>query len=604
MAPKSKKPPVEIKPEFELPPPGSEPPRKKKKKNAPDKPQPEWMFPADQENPVLNPNPESETHRLKDEKERDQAINFLQHRSVTAPMKAPPPDLLLTLVGAFLTSYGFNHTSRLYTTQVQSRKKLDAWKTELGAKLPQGFPDLVKIFKEWYKGYQEKSQVEETSSSDSDDSDNAKAIKKSKKAKKAKKGVEAEAKAREAAAAKVIAKDITSSSGSESSDEEIVSDADVKDATPPQKPTMKFSKSSKIKSSPLSTSSSSSDSDADDEKDNAGTELQIPAASQKPTVNGLVNTLKRKASPSSYSSSESESESESDSDTSSSAGVRAVSVNKEAPSLVTSQPQSSVLVSKLSANPSSSDTSSSDTSSSDSESAAELSKSAAATTAVAKAESESSLDSSSSDSESDDDVPKSTLSTTITTMAEASSSSSSSESLSSDSESSEVNFSKPPKSTITKTTKVVTTKPKQVSSDSSVTLQASSVQEPSAVNTNLSSTSSSDSSTSADQQATTTVTTTTTTSIKRKRSSSPTPKASQFTKKQTTPFQRVPQDTLVDPKMASNAYRSYDYADRAHQDLSVTKGKGFTKEKNKKKRGSYRGGAIDVSGGKGFKFED
>ena len=56
--------------------------------------------------------------------------------------------------------------------------------------------------------------------------------------------------------------------------------------------------------------------------------------------------------------------------------------------------------------------------------------------------------------------------------------------------------------------------------------------------------------------------------------------------------------------MASNAYRSYDYADRAHQDLSVTKGKGFTKEKNKKKRGSYRGGAIDVSGGKGVKFED
>jgi len=75
-------------------------------------------------------------------------------------------------------------------------------------------------------------------------------------------------------------------------------------------------------------------------------------------------------------------------------------------------------------------------------------------------------------------------------------------------------------------------------------------------------------------------------------------------KKQNTPFQRVPKDTPVDPKMASNAYRSYDYAERAHQDLSVTKGKGFTKEKNKKKRGSYRGGAIDVSGGKGIKFED
>lgn len=54
----------------------------------------------------------------------------------------------------------------------------------------------------------------------------------------------------------------------------------------------------------------------------------------------------------------------------------------------------------------------------------------------------------------------------------------------------------------------------------------------------------------------------------------------------------------------SNAYRSYDYAEKAYKDLSVTRGKGFTKEKNKKKRGSYRGGAIDISGGKGFKFDD
>jgi len=57
-------------------------------------------------------------------------------------------------------------------------------------------------------------------------------------------------------------------------------------------------------------------------------------------------------------------------------------------------------------------------------------------------------------------------------------------------------------------------------------------------------------------------------------------------------------------KYVSNSYVSYDYADRAYQDLSVTRGKGFTKEKNKKKRGSYRGGPIDTSGGKSFKFED
>lgn len=52
------------------------------------------------------------------------------------------------------------------------------------------------------------------------------------------------------------------------------------------------------------------------------------------------------------------------------------------------------------------------------------------------------------------------------------------------------------------------------------------------------------------------------------------------------PFSRIPADQYVDPKFASNAYVSYDYADRAHRDLVVTKGKGFTKEKNKKKRGT------------------
>ena len=38
-----------------------------------------------------------------------------------------------------------------------------------------------------------------------------------------------------------------------------------------------------------------------------------------------------------------------------------------------------------------------------------------------------------------------------------------------------------------------------------------------------------------------------------------------------------------------------DYGDRASRDLIVTRGAGFRKEKNKKKRGSYRGGEITVS---------
>jgi len=75
-------------------------------------------------------------------------------------------------------------------------------------------------------------------------------------------------------------------------------------------------------------------------------------------------------------------------------------------------------------------------------------------------------------------------------------------------------------------------------------------------------------------------------------------------KKGNVPFSRIPENIKIDEKFSSNKYVSYDYADRAHKDLVVTKGKGFTKEKNKKKRGSYRGGAIDTSGGKGIKFDD
>ncbi|GJC89653.1 lisH domain-containing protein C1711.05 [Colletotrichum liriopes] len=69
------------------------------------------------------------------------------------------------------------------------------------------------------------------------------------------------------------------------------------------------------------------------------------------------------------------------------------------------------------------------------------------------------------------------------------------------------------------------------------------------------------------------------------------------------PFSRIPDEVYVNPKFASNEYVPNDYSQRAHEDLIVTKGKGFTKEKNKKKRGSYRGGLIDISEKKGIKFE-
>ena len=75
-------------------------------------------------------------------------------------------------------------------------------------------------------------------------------------------------------------------------------------------------------------------------------------------------------------------------------------------------------------------------------------------------------------------------------------------------------------------------------------------------------------------------------------------------KKSNVPFSRIPKDTYVDPKFSTNAFHGYDYARQAHEKLIVTKGKGFTKEKNKGKRGSYRGGLIDVNTKHGIKFDD
>ncbi len=69
------------------------------------------------------------------------------------------------------------------------------------------------------------------------------------------------------------------------------------------------------------------------------------------------------------------------------------------------------------------------------------------------------------------------------------------------------------------------------------------------------------------------------------------------------PFSRIRKDIQVDPRLASNAYNAHGWGRQAHEDLVVTKGKDFTKEKNKKKKGSYRGGFIDTSARNGIKFE-
>lgn len=68
-------------------------------------------------------------------------------------------------------------------------------------------------------------------------------------------------------------------------------------------------------------------------------------------------------------------------------------------------------------------------------------------------------------------------------------------------------------------------------------------------------------------------------------------------------FSRIDADQKIDPRFASNKYVGYDYAEKAHRALSVTKGRGFTKEKNKKKRGAYKGGIIDTQS-RAIKFDD
>ena len=128
-------------------------------------------------------------------------------------------------------------------------------------------------------------------------------------------------------------------------------------------------------------------------------------------------------------------------------------------------------------------------------------------------------------------------------------------------------------------------------SDSSTTLKAISPQKTTkpADTFSLSESSDSDSSSSSDNEADNKPTKIEI-GVKRKSPPSARPAAiptpAKLPKTTSTPFSRIPADTKVDPRFASNKYISYDYANRAHQDLIVTKGKGFTKEKNKKKRGA------------------
>ena len=72
-------------------------------------------------------------------------------------------------------------------------------------------------------------------------------------------------------------------------------------------------------------------------------------------------------------------------------------------------------------------------------------------------------------------------------------------------------------------------------------------------------------------------------------------------KAKNTPFRRVRvEDHVVDSRLADNSYLGKagqdrtEYGYKAHQALIVTRGKGFTKEKNKHKKGKHGGGFITM----------
>ncbi|RKP40097.1 SRP40, C-terminal domain-containing protein, partial [Dimargaris cristalligena] len=66
-------------------------------------------------------------------------------------------------------------------------------------------------------------------------------------------------------------------------------------------------------------------------------------------------------------------------------------------------------------------------------------------------------------------------------------------------------------------------------------------------------------------------------------------------------FSRIdPKDVVFhDPRLMDNTFTNKggaggSYGEKANNDLIVTRGKRFTAEKNKKKRGAYTGGRIDL----------
>jgi hypothetical protein len=484
-------------------PPKPQPQQKMKKKNAPDKPQPAWLFPPDEENPVLNPKHKTNEDTIKETRERDNALGYMKRRVHSVPDRPAPPQLL-TLVGIFLSDFGFNSTSRLFTNERKARQELNGWEDAIGKKIEKGTPTLETIYRDWYREWKIK-QKDETSSSESAS------------------GSSSESDSDIELSTKQATNSNSDDDSEASSDGLGGSDVEMKEAPKVKKGKVK---NKRIPASSLATTSSESDADGEDEKvkplSTASKKAKSTAkqVATKPIVGTMINSLKRKAASSSSDSSES-------------------SLSSDEEKLP--QPKKPKTTLKVSGG----------------------------------------------------HAPKPTVKPAPILD--------NSESTSTSTSNSDSNYNTPThvpsakSAVLPKTSGQLAALVQAPSSDSSATINGDS-KKPSASISAASEASSATSSESSDSDS------------ESPSKSSPKKPVVEKTKKKHEGAKQTPLAALsanvTEDSYISNKYQNYDYAERAYKDLSITRGKGFTKEKNKKKRGSYRGGAIDTSGGKGFKFED
>lgn len=527
-------------------------PPPKRKKNAPDRPQPAWLFPPDAENPILNPKPKSDEKLQREAKEREKSLDYMKRRVHAVPDRPAPPPELLTLVGAFLTEYGFNSTSRLFTNERKARQVLNGWEDALGKKLERDCPSLEKIYQDFHRK-RPISKTNETSSSSSDDEENSDG--------EGSDGQDSDESLDSKEITKTINKDKTNSeSGSTSNSDDdgpgsktaatkaVPSPSTSSSSTSDSEEGMstksksKSNKKRRVSSRSSSSSSSSSDSDADDEREPA----EHKAAS-RPNTKQTTNSLKRKASPSSLDTSPS-----SDSSDNKRPTAKKTKITTTATTTTNSLPDGSHLTKD---------------------------------TVSTKEDPLSSSNSSSSEAPSPsrrEGVSYSTLSKPARRFQSSSpTSSSDSEASSSDSQTG-VGVQDP---------SVASVRNLSAESTSSATISGDAIQR------SRSGSSSSTSGTSGSEPDIP--------PVAKKEKSHKSGAVQKQKGARPTPLAAAAQSAVALNEIhPSNKYVPYNYADRAYNDLSVTRGKNFTKEKNKKKRGSYRGGTIDTSSGKGFRFED